>query len=97
MEEAYEVIFSERAVTKLDGLVDYLANNWSQQAKTDFLSLVSDKIRLLTTMPYMHRASDYLPGCRECIINRQVILYYRVNDERKQIEVITFQSSRSSK
>ncbi|MBO0938733.1 type II toxin-antitoxin system RelE/ParE family toxin [Fibrella sp. HMF5335] len=97
MEEAYEVVFSERAITKLDGIVDYLAKHWSQQTKTDFLSVVSDKIQLLSTMPYMYRASDYLSGCRECIVNRQVILYYRVNDERKQIEIITFQSSRSNK
>lgn len=97
MEDSYEVVFSERAITKLDGIVDYLANYWSQQTKTDFLSLVSDKIQLLSTMPYIYRASNYLPGCRECIVNRQVILYYRVNDERKQIEIITFQSSRSNK
>ncbi len=33
MEEAFDVVFSQQAVTKLDNLVDYLANNWSQQLK----------------------------------------------------------------
>jgi hypothetical protein len=44
MDTPYEVVFSEHAVTKLDYIVDYLGQNWSQKVKTDFLSAVSDKV-----------------------------------------------------
>ena len=35
---AYQVEISERAERNLDAIVKYLAENWSEQVKTDFLA-----------------------------------------------------------
>ena len=94
MEEQYDVSFSQRAVERLDTIVAYLGENWSGQIKTDFLSLVTDKIHLISRMPYMYRASATMAGCRECVINGLTVLYYQVNEETKTVEIITIQSNR---
>lgn len=94
MEQHYQVVFSKRAVEKLDTIVAYLNDNWSQQVKTDFLTVMADKIERLGRMPYLYKASSILPGCRECIVNYATILYYKVNEESKSVEIITIQSTR---
>jgi plasmid stabilization system protein ParE len=95
MEQEYQVIFSKHAASKLDGIVAYLNDNWSQQVKIDFLALLADKLQLISKMPFMYRASVVLPGCRECILNHVTILYYRVDENQKLIEVVTIQSTRT--
>ena len=65
---------------------------WSQRVKTDFLALLSDKLERISQMPELYRKSEKRPGIRECVINRQTILFYRV--DINDIEVVAILSSR---
>ncbi len=94
MEDAYTVVFSQRAIERLDTIVAYLGEEWSQKTKTDFLATLADKVRLIGQMPYMYRASAKLTDCRECTVNSITVLYYQVNEDKKTIEIITIQSNR---
>lgn len=95
MEQEYTVVFSERAVGNLDTIVSYLANNWSQQVKTDFLVIMSEKVERIGRMPYLYKTSTVLPNCRECVINHLTVLYYRIDEEKKVVQIITIQSTRT--
>lgn len=86
------VYFSKEAEGQLDELVTYLGDNWSQKIKTDFLALLSDKLELVSQMPEMYRKSEKRPGLRECIVNKQTILYYKISTD--SIEVVSVLSSR---
>ncbi|MFD2569687.1 type II toxin-antitoxin system RelE/ParE family toxin [Spirosoma soli] len=88
------VYFSAEAENQLEELVAYLGEHWSQQVKTDFLALLSEKLELISQMPEMYRKSEKRPGLRECVVNRQTILYYRISAE--DIEVVAVLSSRRS-
>ena len=74
MEELHEVIFTEQAEQDLDGIVDYLAKNWSSQIKLDFLASVSVKLETLSRTPLIFRASITEQGIRECVINPNTVL-----------------------
>lgn len=86
------VYFSKEAEDQLDELITYLGDNWSQKIKTDFLALLSDKLELVSKMPEMYRKSEKRPGLRECIVNKQTILYYQISLD--SIEVVAIVSSR---
>lgn len=89
---AWEVVISQRAQENLATIVTYLSENWSSQAKVDFLVELSRKVELISQMPRMYRASERKENVRECVINRHTILYYRI--EGQQVEIITIQDSR---
>ncbi|GAB2581504.1 type II toxin-antitoxin system RelE/ParE family toxin [Spirosoma areae] len=86
------VYFSAEAESQLDELATYLGEAWSQKTKTDFLALLSDKLELISQMPEMYRKSEKRPGLRECVINKQAILYYQIQPEA--IEVVAILSTR---
>ena len=86
------VYFSKEAEDQLEELTAYLGDMWSQRVKTDFLALLSDKLERISQMPELYRKSEKRPGIRECVINRQTILFYRV--DINDIEVVAILSSR---
>lgn len=86
------VYFSAEAERQLEELATYLGEYWSQQVKTNFLALLSDKLELIGQMPEMYRQSAKRPGLRECVLNKQTILYYQILSDA--IEVVAILSSR---
>lgn len=86
------VSFSKEAEDQLEELVTYLGERWSQRIKTDFLALLSDKLERISQMPELYRKSEKRPGLRECVINRQTIVFYKVG--LNDIEVVAILSSR---
>jgi addiction module RelE/StbE family toxin len=92
MEELYEIVFTEQSEQDLDRIVDYLAQNWSGRVKIDFLAALSDKLATLSRTPLIFRASITEQGIRECIINRNTVLYYRIIEN--QVELLSFRSPR---
>ncbi len=86
------VYFSAEAEAQVEEIATYLGDNWSQKIKTDFLALLSDKLELIAQMPEMYRKSEKRPGLRECVINKQTVLYYKVQVDN--IEVVAILSSR---
>lgn len=86
------VYFSDEAERQLEEIATYLGDNWSQRVKTNFLALLADKMALISQMPELFRKSERRPGLRECIVNKQTILYYRI--ESDEIEVVSLLSTR---
>lgn len=86
------VFFSAEAERQLDDLAAYLGDYWSQQVKINFLALLSDKLELISQMPELYRRSEERPGLRECVVNRQTILYYKIDVDT--VEVVAILSSR---
>ncbi len=56
------IYFSAEAEQQLDDLATYLGANWSQQIKTDFLALLSDKLELISQMPELYRHINAATG-----------------------------------
>lgn len=86
------IYFSAEAEIQIDEIAGYLGDHWSQRVKTDFLALLSDKLELIAQMPELYRKSEKRPGLRECVVNKQTILYYKIQTE--EIEVVAILSSR---
>ncbi len=95
MDDEYDIAITEEAEDDLDAIIRFIQSQWSEQIKTDFLAAVSDKMKLLTTVPYLYKASATETTVRACLINRQVTMYYRVNENNRRIEVLSFKDNRS--
>lgn len=88
----YQVEISKRAEENLDKIAKYLEQNFSNSVKMDFLIKISEHLQLLEIMPYMNRKSAKQENIRECIVNKQTIMFYRITENI--VEIITIQNSR---
>jgi plasmid stabilization system protein ParE len=86
------VELSERARRDIEQIADYLSKNWSERTKIEFLILLTEQMKLISTMPYLYKASQKQFNVRECVMNKHTILYYRVLEET--IEIITIRNTR---
>ncbi len=87
-----EIYFSAEAEEELDKIVAFLSENWPAKVKTDFLAALSDKLKYIEQMPELYRKSLKREGLRECVINRNTILFYRIKDGT--VEVVSISSTR---
>lgn len=92
----YTVAITDQAEADLDQIVDFIGANWPSKIKTDFLASLSDKLQLLETNPFIYRSSKKEPDVRECVVNRFIVMYYRVSEPKRLIDVLSFRDNRSS-
>ena len=93
--DASKLLIYKNGNTKTDyykNIADYLSKNWSERTKIEFLILLTEKMKLISTMPYLYKASQKQFNIRECVMNKHTILYYRVLEET--IEIITIRNTR---
>ncbi|CAN5311632.1 hypothetical protein BH09BAC4_BH09BAC4_30910 [soil metagenome] len=90
----FDVLITAQAEADLDRIIEFIRQQWSHSIKTDFLAALSQKMQLLTTMPFMYRASEVEPMVRECTVNRYITMYYRVVEDHKRVEILSFKDNR---
>lgn len=89
---ALSVDLSDRARNDIEQIAAYLAEHWSEQVKLNFLVTLTEKMTLISQMHYLYKVSQKQPNVRECVLNKQTVLYYRVGES--SVEVITIKSTR---
>jgi plasmid stabilization system protein ParE len=91
---SFTIIFSEKAKSNIEKIADYLDEEWSENVKLKFLTDISKAVKQLPIMPFMFPSSDKMEDLRRCVVNRHIVLYYRINQEI--IEVINIKGTRQS-
>ena len=90
------VFLSELAENKLLKLTDFLIENWSLKVKNDFIKKLTSKIEQISDQPESCPQSSEFNGLFKCVVTKQTTFYYRVNFEKKEIEIITVFDSRQN-
>jgi plasmid stabilization system protein ParE len=89
------VYLSQTAYDQLHEILDYLENNWSPTVSDNFLDKVERSMEVIGNMPNSFPVADKFPGLRKCVITRQTIAYYRIDEVRKEVEILAIIDSRS--
>jgi plasmid stabilization system protein ParE len=69
--------------------LEYLGDEWGNQAVNNFLDRVEEALGTIRGNPQLyplHRPKD---SVRKCIVNKRIILYYKVIDDQ-HIDLLTF-------
>lgn len=90
----HNVILSELAGEKLDAVLDYLIEEWSQKSSDEFSEKFEDKLKHIDLFPESCIKSKKHFNLHICIVTKQTSFLYRILRER--IEVITVFDNRSS-
>lgn len=76
-----KVRFSLLAVFKLEGLSEYLIEEWSEESNLRFLEKLDASIRILQLNPEIFPESELEPGLRKCVVTKQTSLLYEVRTQ----------------
>ncbi|MCC6727376.1 MAG: type II toxin-antitoxin system RelE/ParE family toxin [Saprospiraceae bacterium] len=88
------VYLSQTAYDQLHELLDYLEANWSSTVSDNYLNKLERTMEVISNMPYSFPAADNFPGLRKCVVTRQSIAYYRIDEVRKEVEILAVIDSR---
>ncbi len=91
-----KVFLSELAENKLLKLNDFLLENWNLKVRNDFIKKLTSKIDQISEQPESCPQSYEFKGLFKCVVTKQTTFYYRVNFDRKEIEVITVFDTRQN-
>ena len=90
------VFLSELAENKLLKLNDFLLAHWNLKVRDDFIEKLTSKIDQISNQPESCPQSFEFKGLFKCVVTKQTTFYYRINFEKKEIEIITFFDSRQN-
>ncbi len=80
------VIWTNKANTSFNGIVDYLLELWTVEVATNFIDIVEDTIGLIVEHPEMFKVSEYDKQSREAFITIHTTMFYRVIEDQIEIE-----------
>ena len=96
MKSGYKVVWTDHALEELDQTIGYLQVNFSEKEINRLASRIEAVLSSISKYPSLYPESPYQNGVRRAVIARFNTLYYRVNTEKGQIEILSFFSNRKN-
>src|SRR5690554_2069891 len=91
-----KVFLSELAESKLLKLSEYLLENWDLTTRDKFISKLTERIKQITLQPDSCPASSEFDNLYKCVVTKQTTFYYRILEEKNEIEIITVFDTRQN-
>ena len=89
-----KVYLSELAENKLMILNEYLIEEWGVKVKNDFFNKLKSIFSQISKQPKSCTQSDIKKGIYKCVLTKQTTAFYRINFDKKEIEIITIFDTR---
>ncbi len=90
----YKVVWTKRAETGYDKIINYLLDNWTENELHNFFAETRNFISLLENNPGLLELSSSKKNLYRGPLNRLTIVTYRVRPRLKQIELINIRGAR---
>lgn len=80
------VVWTRKANTSFNGIVDYLLEVWTIEIATNFVDHVDHTIMQIAENPEMFKVSDYDRVSRAALITKHTTMFYRILNGSIEIE-----------
>jgi len=74
----YKLHWSEEAVSNLEEILVYLAENWSPKEVDNFKQSLGLQLDLIIKAPFMFPSSNHIPRLRKAVLSKQTTVFYEV-------------------
>jgi len=91
-----DVYLSELAESKPISLTKYLLEEWSVKVRNEFVVKLTGKINQISLQPNSCPKSNEFIGLYKCVVTKQPTFYYRMNEIKQEIEIITLFDTRQN-
>jgi len=94
MKNTFKIIWTNRALSDLKNIVTYLEENWTVKEIQKFARLLDLQLNRLVINPFLSPESNKYKKIRKSVLNRQISIYYRINNF--EIHIITLFDNRQN-
>lgn len=94
MKSGYKVAWTDHALEELGQTFQYLELNFSEKETGRLAKKIESVLRNISKNPKLYPESSQQMGVRRAVVAKFNTLYYRVNIEKNQIEILSFFSNR---
>jgi plasmid stabilization system protein ParE len=84
----YNVIITREAELTFNQNIEYLQEEWRDSVMSQFLERVDVVVEEIRQNPFLF-PSEFYENVRKAVINKRIILYYRIVDS-STLELLTF-------
>ncbi|HEX3385143.1 MAG TPA: type II toxin-antitoxin system RelE/ParE family toxin [Mucilaginibacter sp.] len=91
---AFQIIWTKRAVTGYDRIINYLQENWTERKIINFIAETDRFLDVLIEHPEILQQTAKHKNVYHGPINRLTILTYRVKPKNKQIVLVNIRGAR---
>jgi len=90
----FEVNWSLKSKADYFEIIDYLIDNWGRNSAKKFKETLMKSLNLISKMPYIYTETEFRKDVRRSIVVKQVSMYYKVIEEKREIVIIRFFDNR---
>jgi plasmid stabilization system protein ParE len=94
MKSIYKFIWSEESLINLQGIIDYLNQNWTEKEVSNFAKLLDKKLTLLQSNPHLFPQSQISEELRRMVLSKQTSIHFRIKDT--DIHIVTLFDTRQN-
>jgi plasmid stabilization system protein ParE len=91
---ALEIVWTDRAITGFNNIINYLEEHWGEKEISKFLMEINNFLELLISYPELLQKSNKQKNVYRGPVNKLTILTYRIRPRLHIIEIINIRSSR---
>lgn len=91
-----KIIWTYTAKGTFAQILEYLLENWTTKELDKFTKEVRNIIGQIEANPYMFESSSKNNSVRKGLVNNLVSLFYRVQPQKKEIELLLFWNNRQN-
>lgn len=95
MKSGYNIAWTNHALDELSQTFQYLELNFSEKEIHRLADQIESVLRNISRYPGLYPESAHKGDIRRAFISKFNTLYYRINSENHQIEILSFFSNRN--
>ncbi len=87
MKSGYKVLWSDRALSDLQNIINYLTENWSEKEIQNFARRLDKRLNLISINPALFPKTSKKRNVRRSVLSKHTVIYYELQD--KTISIVT--------
>lgn len=91
----FAIKWTSRAEKSYGDQLEYLFNKWGNTSTVNFMNLTEKVLEHISETPRMYHCHDKKENLHRCVLNKQVSLYYKV--EQDTVFLVVFWPNRRDK
>jgi plasmid stabilization system protein ParE len=81
MSSIYSLFWTDEAIDNMNGIVNYLEQNWTQKEKSDFFKKLEKRTGIIKQYPEIFPKSQKSDKVHRSVLTEQITIYYSVENQ----------------
>lgn len=81
MRSGYRILWSDRATSDLQNIIDYLLNKWTEKEVRNFVKKLDNRLELISINPRLFPKTNKRKNVRRSVLTKQTVIYYETSND----------------